>query len=353
MAKFFANLIDDVQSYLDDDGTLFLDAYVTVKLRAAINQSSEYLPYERKVSFYIESRTGTATTDTADALVDDTEKQFLTTDANKVIHNTQNNTWAIVTDAQYATSADKLVLSKDIMVDGDEAYEIFNKGCVSKYQINIEDVNDWVGSANHGVIAVEYPIGARRGFAIDGDILTIKVDSVSNSKVVDPATNTEVLVRFETRQGVLEFADLAGTVNGTPSAGATTFTIAAVGSGTDVITEDALFTVANVRGTYKIKSDLTLSSGGGAIIFYPGLESAPSNGAIVSFIGSTLNKEMERLVTALTASKTALSKTINKTTTGGLATVRNYRDELAIVLSELARLRDRRAPRTSQTYPRD
>ena len=151
----------------------------------------------------------------------------------------------------------------------------------------------------------------------------------------------------------MEFADLAGTVNGTPSAGATTFTIAAVGSGTDVITEDALFTVAGVRGTYKIKSDLTLSGGGGAVIFYPGLESAPSNGAIVAFIGSTLNKEFERLVTTLTAAKTALSKTINATTTGGTATVRDYRDELAIVLNDLSRLKNRRAPRTSQTFPRD
>ena len=353
MAKFFADLIDDAQSYLDDDGTLFIDAYVKVKLQAALVQASEYLPYERKVSFFIESRTGTATTDTADALVDTTEAQFLTTDAGKVIHNTQNNTWAIVTDAQYAVSADKLVLSKDIMVDGDETYEMYNKDCVSSKQINIEDVTDDVGPAEHGVVAVEYPIGTRRDFSIEGNILTIDVTNVSDSKVVDPAIDTEVLVTFETRQRVLEFSDLAGTVNGTPSAGAITFTIAAVGSGTDVITEDALFTVANVRGTYKIKSDLTLSGGGGAIIFYPGLESAPANGAIVAFIGSTLNKEMERLVTVLTAAKTALSKTINTQNTGGPAAVRDYRDELAIVLGEFERLRNRRAPRTSHTYPRD
>ncbi|KKN71501.1 hypothetical protein LCGC14_0420800 [marine sediment metagenome] len=350
MAKFFADLIDDVQSYLDDDGSLFLDAYVTIKLRAALQQVSEYVPYERKVSFFIESRTGIATTDTSSALVDATESQFLSTDVGKVVQNTTNNTWAIVTAY---VSADQLTLSKDIMVDGNENYEIFNKGCSNRFQINIEDVTDDVGPEEHGVIAVEYPIGTRRSWDIDGDILTIDVLRVSDSKVAEPATNTEVLVWFETRQRVLEFADLAGTVNGTPSAGATTFTIAAVGSGTDVITEDALFTVANVRGTYKIKSNLTLSGGGGAIIFYPGLESAPANGAIVSFIGSTLNKEMERLVTVLTASKTALSKTINATTTGGRETVRNYRDELAIVLNELERLKNRRAPRVSETFPRD
>ena len=63
MAKSFADLIDDVQSYLDDDGTLFTDAYVKVKLWDALRQFSEYVPYVRKVSFFIESRTGTATTD--------------------------------------------------------------------------------------------------------------------------------------------------------------------------------------------------------------------------------------------------------------------------------------------------
>lgn len=350
MAKFFADLVDDVQSYLDDDGTLFVDAYITIKLQAALRQLSEYVPYERKVSFFIESRTGTATTDTSSALVDATESQFLSTDVGKVVQNTTNNTWAIVTAY---VSATELTLSKDIMVDGDENYEIYNKDCTSRFQINIEDVTDDVGPAEHGVVKVEHPIGTERNFDIEGNILTIDVRSVADSKVVEPAVNTEVLVWFETRQRVLEFADLAGTVNGTPSAGDTTFTIAAVGSGTDVITEDALFTVANVRGTYKIKSDLTLSGGGGAIIFYPGLESAPANGAIVSFIGSTLNKELERLVTALTAAKTVLSKTINATTTGGTATVKDYRDELAIVLNELERLKNRREPRTSEIFPKD
>ena len=350
MAKFFSDLIDDVQSYLDDDGTDFIDAYVTVKLRAALRQLSEYQPYTRKVSFFIESRTGTATSDTPSALVDATESQFLATDVDKVILNTTNNTWAIVTAH---VSATQLTLSKDIMVDGNENYEIYNKGCINRFQINIEDITDDVSPAEHGVIAVEYPIGERRNFTVEGNILTIDVLRVSDSKVVEPATNTEVLVWFETRQRVLEFADLAGTVNGTPSAGATTFTIAAVGSGTDVITEDALFTVANVRGTYKIKSDLTLSGGGGVIIFYPGLESAPTNGAIVAFVGSTLNKELERLVVALTASKTALSKTINKVNIGGAGTVRDYREELAIILGELETLKRRRPPRTKRSYPND
>lgn len=352
MAKLFSTLIDEVQSAHNDDTTNYTDAKVTLALEDAFREVSDYQPYVRKVSFFIESRTGTATTDTASALVDATESQFLSTDVGKVIHNTQNNTWAVVTAW---VSATQLTLSKDIMVDGDEAYEIFNKGCSTKFQINIEDVNDWVGSAVHGVIAVEYPIGSRRNFTIDGDILTIDVEAVADSKVVDPATNTEVLVWFETRQRVSQLADLAGTVNGTPAAGATTFTIAAVGSGTDVIAEDTLFYFygPTVRGTYKIKYDLTLSGGGGAIIFWPGLESAPANGAIVAFIGSTLDTTLERLVVELTIARTGMIIHPNAISKGGAGTYRRFERQLGIVLNKLERLRGQKKPISKHVYPKD
>ncbi|KKN71810.1 hypothetical protein LCGC14_0416640 [marine sediment metagenome] len=352
MAKTFAALVNEIQSDLGDDTTTYTDAKVTIQLEKALKKVSEHLPYVRKVSYFIESRTGTATTDTADALVDTTENQFLTTDADKVIHNTQNNTWAVVSDAQYAVSDDKLVLSKDIMVDGDEKYEMYNEGCTSKYQINIEDVTDWVGSAKHGIIAVEYPIGTKRNFIIDGDILTILVDSVSDSKVADPATDTEVLVWFETRQRVSQLVDLAGTVNGTVLAGATTFTIAAVGSGSEVIAEDTLFTfyLFTVRGTYKIKYDLTLSGGGGTIVFWPGLESAPANGAIVVFIGSTLNSVQERLVVELAAAYCGLALQADAISKGGQAVYNRYLEKREKAIAELRSLQK---PRTKHSYPRD
>ena len=351
MAKTFAVLVDEIQSDLGDDTTTYPDAKVTIQLEKAIKRLSDDLPYVRKVSYYIESRTGTATTDTSDALVDTTEEQFLTTDALKVVHNTTNNTWALVTDAQYGVSGDKLILSKDIMVDGDEDYEIYNKGCTSKYQVNIEDTTDYVGG-NHGVIAVEYPVGQRRNFTVDGDILTIAADSVADSKVEEPAADTEVLIWFETRHRVLQFTDLAGTVDGTVAAGATTFTIAAVGSGTDVIKEDTLFFfyLSTVRGTYKIKSDLTLSGGGGVIIFYPGLESAPADGAVVSFIGSTLDKGQERLIVELAASYSALSSQANAISKGGAVVYNRYLEKRE---KDLEEIRSLVAPRTKRTWPKD
>ncbi len=351
MPKSFSTLINEIEQELQDTGNaIWSAAELAIQLEDAIREASDALPHVMEYVYLIESRTGVATTDTANALVDATESQFVSTDADKVIYNTENNTWAIVTAY---VSATQLTLSKDIMVDGNERYEMYNKGCRNRFQINIEDIADWVGPEEHGVLRVEYPKGTERNFEIHGDILTLDVRSVPDSKVRDPATDVEIHIWVEARQRVLAFADLAGTVNGTPSAGDTTFTIAAVGSGTDVITEDALFTIANVRGTYKIKSDLTLSGGGGAIIFYPGLESAPANGAIVAFVGSTLNRELERLVVELTAAKAALSKTINATTTGGMATVRDYRDQLAIVLNKIERMKNRREPRTSETFPKD
>ena len=351
MGRTFAQLIDQIQSDLGDDTTTYTDAKVTIQLEKAIKAVSGYMPYVMMHSFDLESRTGSATTDTVDTLVDSSAQFIVATDIGKVIYNTDDKTWAVVI-ADGSNSTTQLKLSKDIMEDGDEAYKMFNKGCWNNKQINIEDVTDYLGE-DHGVIAVEYKTQQStrnyRNFEVEGDILTLDID-FNPPDSADSDADVEVLVWFETRQRVSQLADLAGTVNGTPAAGATTFTIAAVGSGTDVITEDTLFTVAGVRGTYKIKYDLTLSGGGGAIIFWPGLESAPSNGAIVAFVGSTLSKELERLVVELGAAYSALSIQANAISKGGQGVYRRYETKLAIALSELERLQE---PMTKHTWPKD
>ena len=94
--------------------------------------------------------------------------------------------------------------------------------------------------------------------------------------------------------------------------------------------------------------------------FYPGLESAPDNGAVVAFIGSTLDRSLERLVVQLTAARAAMSKSIDfidAQNTGGPVVWQDLSNwgerKLSIVLSKLERLKNRQAPRTKQTYPRD
>ena len=351
MAKVFATLIDNVQSALGGDTTTYTDAIVTVQLEDALREVSDYEPYVMMHSFKLESRTGTADEDKTNALVDDANTQFVDViDIGKVIYNTTDRTWAVV---KAFVDTGELTLSKDIFPDGDEAYKIFNKGCHTIKQINIEDVTDYIGP-DHGVIAVEYKTlrkpRAFRNWKVEGDILTLDID-FSPPDSADSDADIEVFVWFNKVHRVSQLADLAGTVSGTPAAGATTFTIAAVGSGSDVIAEDTLFTfyLSTVRGTYKVKYDLTLSGGGGAIIFWPGLESAPDNGAIVFFVGSTLNRRLERLVVDLTAARTALAIHANAISKGGQGVYNRYEGKLGLALAELE---GGMKLRTKRVYPK-
>ncbi|KKL97401.1 hypothetical protein LCGC14_1834880, partial [marine sediment metagenome] len=223
MPKAFATLIDECEQELQDTGNaIWTAAELGIQLEDAIREVSEYKTHVMEYVYTLESRTGIASSTTSDALVDATETQFLSTDVGKVIYNTYDNTWAIVT-AFVSTS--QLTLSKDIMVTG-ENYEMYNKGCRTRFQINIEDITDYEGPAKHGVIALEYPKGIRRNFKIDGDILTIDVVRVSDSKVVEPAMNVEVHIWIEARQRVSQLTDLAGAINnGTLTVGTTTISV--------------------------------------------------------------------------------------------------------------------------------
>lgn len=305
MPKVFETMVDEVQSELQDDGTVYTDAFVAIQLEDAIREVSDFEPFEMMEVFEIESRTGTADENKANALVDDASDQFLAADVGKEIYNTTDKTWAVVTAW---VDSGELTLSRDIMVDGDEGYAMFNKGCRNKYQINIEDVTDYISPPKHGVTRgyVEYPIGEKRNFTISDDILTILVDDVDDSATSD--ADVEVYVWFKKVHRVSQLTDLAGTISGTPAAGAKAATVAAVGTGTEEIAENILFSIAGVRGTYRITADMTLSSGGGAIAFWPGLESAGTNGAVITFVGSTLNTKLERLVVELTAARSLISK---------------------------------------------
>lgn len=360
MPKTIGVLTDEVQSELGDDTTTYTDAIVAVQIEKAVRKVSETLPDERRVSFFIESRTGTATSDTADSLVDTDEAQFLATDADKVIHNTQNNTWAIVTSATDAVALSKLALSKDIFVDGDEAYEIYNKGCSSKFQINIESVPYYIDPPRHGVFKVEYPIGTERNFTIEGDILTIDVGSVKDSKVVDPAVDTEVYVWFRRRHFVSQLADLLGASNGEEAAGATSMDVDTL-YGADTIAEGQEFTVENIRGTYMATLTVVLGGTNGGqgststngLEFWPPLESALGDGKVITFIGSTLNTEIEGLVVELAAAYCALSIQANAIPKGGADTYRRYETKLAIALNALEILAKRKKPMVKRSWPRD
>ncbi len=358
MAKAFATLINEVQSDLGDDTTTYTDAKVTVQVEKSIKTVSDIVPRVVRHEFDLESRTGTATSDTADALVDATNSQFVSGDVDKVIYNTADKTWAIVTAY---VSATQLTLSKDIMVDGDEDYQIFNKGCWNSKQINIEDVVDYVG-ADRGVVAVEYKTQKSTGntgstldtrnyrnWTVEGDILTVDIDFTPPDSSTSDA-DIEVFVWFNKRQTVSQLTVLAGAINnGNLTVGTTTISVDGL-SGTEVVAAGTLLTIAGIRGRYMVTADKTLSSGGGDLVIFPGLLDVIVDGDVVTIVGSTLNIQMERLVVEMAAAYSALSLQANAIPKGGQAVFNRYEGKLALAFSELRGLG---IPETSHTWPKD
>ncbi len=315
MAKTHATLLTEIALEAGEPTPAKITAAnATQQLARAIRRVSEDIPRVKRFSYYIESRTGRASATSSGYLVDTTETQFIVAnDVGKEVHNTTDGTWAVVvTDGSNSTS--KLKLSSDIMISGED-YEIYNKGCVSNKQINLEDIKDYVGE-NHGVVAVEYPIGRQREFEIDGDILTILIDSVADSKVADPATNTEVLVFVEMTHYVSQLTDLVGAALTAEVAGATSMDVDAL-LGADVISEDQEFristsasAVVNLRETYWVTATITLdgagagngtTTSGNKLKFWPAAESAIIDNAIITFTGSTLTRNLEPIVVLLAA----------------------------------------------------
>ena len=369
MPKSFATLVDEIEQELQDtSNSIWGASELAIQLEDAIKEVSEYKTHVMEYVYTLESRTGIASSTTSDALVDATETQFLSTDVGKVIYNTYDNTWAIVT-AFVSTS--QLTLSKDIMASG-ENYEMYNKGCRNRFQINIEDITDYEGPAERGIIAVEYPKargtgadwgeawgtlgsrGGRRNFKIEGDILTIDVLSVPDSKVATPATDVEVHIWVDARQRVSQLTDLLGAIDNASGyvAGSTTLHVDDFAA-SEIIAEDTLLTIAGVRGTYRVTADATLSSNEIDITIHPALIDAAAQDDVITVIGSTLTRELERIVVELTAARAGLSKSRNAVNIGGTGAHTEYGNQLATVLAKLERLRRRAAPRTKRSYPRD
>ena len=359
MPKTFAQLTTDTLQALQDTGAAIYGAAETAsRIEDALREIPGHRSYLMREVFRIESRTGSSTTTTANALVDATKAQFLSTDVNKEIYNTTDNTWAKVTAY---VSASQVTLSKDIMVSG-EAYEMYNENCRSNKEIYIGDVTDYVGN-NHGVLeddahAPEYPLGTKRNVKVSGDILTVLKDTMPDSGTL--TNDLEVFVWFQKRHRVSQLTStlglIQGTVNGTPAAGAETLVVAGF-TLVEVIAEDTLFTIAGIRGTYRIIRDTTLSAGAGTIYFWPGLDKTLTTGLVITVIGSTLNDRLERLVTQVVVGKALMSKAILDARTvpkGGAGQVgeelRIANDQYALAIQELSK---GKPVGIKQTYSKD
>lgn len=339
-----------LQMLQDTTPTIYDSTETGYWIEESLKEFATYDPHIVSVIFKIESRYGTDVTGTASSLTDLVKLQFVAADATdeKVVHNTTDNTWAVVL-VNSSTSVN--TLSADIM-DANENYEIYNKRCWNKRQIYIGDVTDylWIDS-------VEYPLGTKRNWKVYDEILEIDVDSVQDSdSTLDPPSNVDVLVRFAKPHRLCQLTTLAGTCSAVEPVGETTVAVTGLGT-TEIIEIGDELHIANQRSLYTVTTGVTLSGGAGNIVVCPGMEAATVIGDAVTFTKSTLKPQHEEIFCHLVAARAVLSdniRHINAIPKGGEAVWQRYQiwgeRKLAEVLGKLERLSP---PRTKRRYSTD
>jgi hypothetical protein len=277
---------------------IFSDTEFGYALDEALREFSQYIPHLIPQPYKLEYRTGTDTTGTASYLTDATESQFVAADATeyKVVKNTTDNTWAVVTSY---SSTSVLGLSADIM-DSGESYEMYNPGCSDHKSINIANTLADCLNIDH----VEWPLGTRRNFTLNGDILTLDIAS-------DPSETDDLYVWVYANYPhfITDMTDLAGAVNNASgySAGDTSMALNGLDS-SGTVEQGQEFTLVGSRNKYRVTTDATISTNAATIYFWPALDIAVANAAVVTFVKTTLTQQTEQLVTELAAAKAALNK---------------------------------------------
>ena len=305
MVLTYANIVDRVEQALQDTTNATYDAtelgyWVEDKLA----EFSTYRPHLVDVIFKIESRTGTDVTGTQSSLTDSVESQFLSTDPTneKVIHNTTDNTFAVVLSR---TSASVMVLSADIM-NANDNYRIYNKRCTNQRQIYIGDVTDYLW-----IERVEYPLGNPRNSKVFNEVLEIDVARVEDSDT----TNTDlpyvdVLVRFAKPHKLSQLTDWAGELTAGAAADATTIALDGLQT-TGTIEEGDEFFLENHRTRYTVTVPATIATNIATLTgFYPGLEAAALENDDIAFVKSTLKPQDERILADMIVAGAILNNNI-------------------------------------------
>jgi len=362
MARTYAQIQDLVEQMLQDTGATTYDTTETgYWIEESLKEFSTYIPHIVGVVFQLESRTGVDSTavGTTSTLTDTVKDQFLTTDPTneKVIHNTTDNTWAVVLTR---TDEDVLTLSADIMRKG-EKYEIYHRRCRNNKQIYLGNWGDyqWDAVDYLWIDSVEYPIGVKRNWTVYDDVLEIDVDYVADSNLnVTTLPNIDVLVRFAKPHRLLQMTDTHGALFKDEVAGAVGFPFKGFTDGETIEVGDE-FHISNHRTLYTCTQAINLSSqsGAGSVChFFPPLEAAASKDDYINFRVSTLKPQHEEIFCHLVAARAVLSdyiRHINTIPKGGDRVIGNYRqwgfDKLAEVLDKLRGLSQ---PKTEALYTR-
>lgn len=327
-----ADLINQVESFLDDSNVIWSAARLGLLLDDAITEASEAVPFVMRDVYTIESRTGTATSTSPNNLVDSGRSQFLSGDAGKMVYNVKDKTWAVI---ESRTDADTVVLSKDIFTSG-EQYEIYNKGCWSSKQINIEDSDDFLW-----IIGAVYPVqpdfsriplrNMRNVVHYDQNkIVELDVAFVDDTKNAD--ADKDVHLYLARQHKLNPMTDLAGKAKTTAAAVATSMTVDNLQSTSGSVFKDTLFTVATATGisgrlTYRVTADATISTSEATISFFPALEAEVAATQVITFIGSTLTPDLERIIVQIIIGEAMMSQavpTINTVEEGGAGVSNRY-----------------------------
>ncbi len=304
MPRDNATMTTLVVTKLQSAGTIdYTVADVDYVMQECLKDLIELRPHIVPVIFQLESRTGSDVTGTASSLTDTVKAQFLTTDPTneKVVHNTTDNTWAVILTR---TSASIVTLSADIM-DANESYEIFNKRCTNKRQIYIGDIVDYPN-----IDSVEYPLGTRRNWKLIGDILEIDKDFIPDSNTnVDNLPNVDVLVNFARPPVLSSLTDWDGAVASTTgvAAGATSMLVSGL-QATGTINVGEEFYLENQRSLYVVSASAAIASSSATVTFFPGLEAAAASTEVVTFRKSSLSPRDEDVYANLVAGKIMKNK---------------------------------------------
>jgi len=298
----YANLKTRISSLVQDSGgAIFVtttDGEMELAVKDCLREFSRYVPHIVKVTYQVESRTGTATSTSALHLIDATNAEFLSTDVNKVVYNSTDKTWAVIT--AYNSTSD-VTISKDIFI-ADENFEIYNKGCSNAKQINIGDVTDYLW-----VDRLEYPINTMRAIdSIEGDILEIGLDFTPND-TADTDADKDVYVYFNKRHKVSQLTTLTGATTASYVAGDTSMALGTLQT-TGTIEEGQEFTIAYRKEIYTVTAAATIATSAATISFYPGLEAPVASTTVVTFKQSTLTPLLEPIFCQYVAGSLAKSK---------------------------------------------
>ncbi len=288
MAFSFAQIITLVQQILFDTGAgTWSTTEIGYFIPQGIRDISLSAPRRVDEELDVESRTGTATSTSTNHLVDATNAHFLAGDVGKVIYNTTDYTWALITT--YNSTSD-VTLNKNIMASG-EGYQIFNQECRNQKELYIGDFYTDV-MLDRTENMVEYPITQSKHNFVEVN------DKVLEILMADLPTTTykKAYINFAKIHKVPNLTTWACVVKtATVAAGVKTMLLDDLqASGT--ILEGSEFTLDNVRGTYRISADATITTTEATIFFTPGLDSAVVATQVVNFTKSTLTPQLEGIL---------------------------------------------------------